>query len=364
MDLEKQDLAMLFSKIKHLLDTFESNIFDKPQTSDKPKVSICLITYNHGNYLPITLDNILSQKTNFDYELIISDDNSSDDSKNIIKEYALKYPTKIRAYLHPYNLSKKFPEYTPGKLNFLFGLSRCKGEYIVHVEGDDYFCNDEKLQKQADFLDKNTYFSACFHNALMKFEDKSGREDYNINPPNQKERIVPEDFLKEKETWFMATAAVMFRKSFVEKLPHWFAFSKSGDIPLYVILSDQAPIGYLPEVMSVYRRHLEGMSYTDSNFDANFVNNRIFMYENINNFTKNKYKSLIYSILASYYKMLPDCTQNINHNWKRMKPLLISLKYEQPHGIYGWKVFIKSLFTTETYLKISALKRKLFGIFS
>lgn len=191
----------------------------------------------------------------------------------------------------------------------------------------------------------------------MKFEDNSGRNDYLINPPNQKDIIYSEDFLIEKETWFMATAAVMFRKSLIENMPYWFAFSKSGDIPMYVILTEQAPIAYLPDVMSVYRRHLSGLSYTDNTLDANFVENRIFMYGKIHEYTQKKYKHLLFPILSDYYKMLADCTQNTNHSWRRFKAMIAALYYQQPQSKQDWKDFFKSLFTKSVYDKLIKIKR-------
>jgi hypothetical protein len=220
--------------------------------------------------------------------------------------------------LHPVNLSKTYKEFTPGKLNFLHGLYNCSGKYIVHVEGDDYFTNDLKLQKQVEFLEVNPKYSACFHNALMKFEDGSKQKDYLINPPEQKSEIHAEDLLYEREAWFMATAAVMFKSEIKAKLPFWFSKSKSGDIPLYVLLSQIGPIAYLPEVMSVYRRHDNGMSYTDNRQDAPFVENRIYMYDHLNKETKGRYKHLINPILSEFYIFMAESRDHGDSTLKRI----------------------------------------------
>lgn len=360
MDLDNQDLDMLFTKIKTVFDQFDEPLVGTPAIPESVKVSICMITYNHAEFVSECLDNILKQKTNFDFEVVISDDCSTDATADILRDFAIQNPHLSRVYLHPFNLSQTYKKFTPGKLNFLYALSRCTGEYIIFIEGDDYFCDENKLQKQVEFLDNHPEYSACFHNALMKFEDNSGRNDYLINPANQKSIIYSEDFLVEKETWFMATAAVMFRKSMIEKMPYWFAFSKSGDIPMYVILTEQAPIAYISDVMSVYRRHLAGLSYTDHTHDANFIENRIFMYSKINEFTRKKYKHLLHPILADYYKILADCKQNTNHSWRRFKAIIIALYYQKPKTKLEWKNFIKSLFTASVYTKIMKIKRFLF----
>lgn len=279
----------------------DTHFYGKPNTPERPKVSVCFITYNHANYIEQALDSILSQQTNFSFEIVIGDDCSTDGTTEIVKRYADKYPNIVRAYIHPENLTQYG---LPGKYNFTHAFYQCRGEYIIHIEGDDYYIDNLKFQKQADYLDAHPKLSACFHNALMKFEDGSGREDYNINPPDQKTPITVNDLLAEREIWFMATASVMIRKSVIgDRFPDWFFETKSGDIPLYVMLSDHAPIGYLPDVMSVYRRNTAGMSYTDSNFNWEFLLNRIKMYENLNRHTTGRYQRQIYPFLSEYYYM-------------------------------------------------------------
>jgi glycosyltransferase involved in cell wall biosynthesis len=300
-------------------------------TNTKPKVSICFVTYNQENYIRTALDSILEQKVDFDYEIVIGDDCSTDSNAAIIKEYANNYPDKIRAYLHTYNLG---PKHIPSKNNYLHAFFNCNGEYIVHLEGDDYFCDQNKLQKQADFLDQNQTFVACFHNALIKYEDNSGRKDENINPPDQKNIIEIEDFLAEKETWFMATASVMMRRKYVDSLPSWFQETKSGDIPLYTILTKNGSIAYLPEVMSVYRKQLAGVSYTDIHHDATFIKNRIFMYSSINKHTNYKYSTYIDKIVSEYYLNLADSIQYGNNPILRLWYTLKSIFIFKPKNVF------------------------------
>ena len=172
----------------------------------KPKVSVCLITYAHANYLETCLQNILNQKVNFDYEIIIGDDCSPDRTAEIVKKYAEQFPEKIKAFIRPQNAG--------AKINFLHCFFECQGEYIVHIEGDDYWTDPQKLQTQVDFLDANPNASACFHNAEIIFEDGSGFAPQLINKPDQKKWVSSQDFLGKKETWFMATASVMMRARF------------------------------------------------------------------------------------------------------------------------------------------------------
>jgi glycosyltransferase involved in cell wall biosynthesis len=311
---------------------FDAHLFNKKTNlTNKPKVSICFVTYNQDQYISKAIESILSQKVSFDYEIVIGDDASTDNNPEIIKKYAAQYPQIIKAYLHPYNLG---PKHIVSKNNFLHTFFNCEGQYIIHLEGDDYFCDNQKLQKQVDFLDQNQNYSACFHNALIKYEDNSGRNDENINQPDQKQTVTTIDFLKEKETWFMATASVMMRKKHVENLPSWFAETKSGDIPLYTILSEIGPIGYIPEVMSVYRKQLSGVSYTDIHHDANFINNRIFIYNSVNNHTNKKYEKLIDKIISEYNLNLANSIQFGEKPLARLWYALKAIYIYKPENIF------------------------------
>ncbi len=297
----------------------------------KPKVSVCLITYAHAHYLDTCLQNILNQEVDFDYEIVIGEDCSPDKTAEIVKRYAEQFPEKIKAFIRPQNAG--------AKINFLHCFFECKGEYIVHIEGDDYWTNPKKLQTQVDFLDANPNASACFHNAEIIFEDGSGFEPQLINQPDQKKWINSADFLGEKETWFMATASVMMRAKFAQNLPEWFLKSKSGDIPLYVILAEQGPIGYIDKIMSVYRKNEGGMSYTDNVQSEVFLNNRIFMYSKINEHTHDKYKNLIQNIIYEYLLLKIQSRRNQKNYVRKMFFFLHAIIYSKTTG---WKQ-IKSL---------------------
>ena len=247
-----------------------SHVYGQSKLTENPKVSVCIITYNHSLYLETCLKNIVEQKVDFIFEVILGEDHSTDNTARIVEKYADAYPKLIKAFIRPKNVGPK--------TNFLHCFLQCKGEYIVYIEGEDYWTNQNKLQKQVDFLDQNPIASACFHNAEILFEDGSNKPNQIINTPDQANWTYTKDFFKEKETWFMATASVMMRRKFVNPLPNWFVDCKSGDIPMYVILSENGPIGYLEETMSIYRKNLGGQSFTDSIISKAFLLNRIFMY--------------------------------------------------------------------------------------
>lgn len=293
MALANQALVMRYYRNKIMNSQDDIDLYSKPNLISIPKVSVCVITYKHANFIQKCLESILSQVVNFNYEIILGEDHSQDETVQIVKKYADAYPNLIKAYIRLQNIG--------GKQNFLNCFLQCQGEYVIYLEGDDYWTDQNKLQKQVDFLDT--------HLTAMIFEDGTNRPSQLINSPNQALWTNTVDFFKEKETWFMATASVMMRRKFVNPLPSWFKECKSGDIPMYVILTEKGPIGYIPEIMSVYRKHLGGQSYTDSTLSKEFLLNRIFMYSVLNDHTNKKYNDFVNPILADYHEMLIHCDE-------------------------------------------------------
>ena len=301
MVLEKLDLDMRSYLDQHTFEALDADLYGNPQLALRPKVSVCIISYQHEAYIATCLDSILSQQVNFEFEIILGEDHSSDKTPQIIQQYADAHPQLIKAFVRPRNVT--------AKRNFLHCFLQARGEYIIYIEGDDYWTDVQKLQKQVDFLDQHPDASACFHNAEIVFEDGSGRKNQLINGPEQAIWTHTQDFFKEKETWFMATASVMMRRKWVNPLPEWFMDCKSGDIPMYVILSEKGPIGYLPDVMSVYRKNLGGQSFTDSTQSKDFLQNRIFMYATLNAYTNRAFEHLIHPILSDYHELLIHCRE-------------------------------------------------------
>lgn len=127
------------------------------------KVSICCVAYNHAKYIERAIDSVLNQSVNFPIEIIIGDDCSTDGTREIIEDYAQKYPSLIKPILQPIN--------TRGKKNYKDVYAAAKGKYIIALETDDYWTDDKKLQIQADFLDNHKDFIAVAHNCIIVNEN-------------------------------------------------------------------------------------------------------------------------------------------------------------------------------------------------
>lgn len=281
------------------------------------KVSVTILTYNQKEFIGKAIESALSQKTNFDVEILVGDDCSTDGAQETILAYQEKYPDKVKAVLHSKNLGQN------GLFNTIETLKLAKGTYIAPMDGDDYWTDDQKLQRQVDFMEAHPDFSACFHNALITYED--GTPSHELNSPDQKEVITAADLVGEDEIWFMATSAVMFKNGIMH-YPDWFLKSSSGDIPRYVILAKHGPIGYVPGVMSVYRKNRGGASFKDHYRDSRFLYNRIAMYEGIDKELDYRHHDLLRLNIARYYRMLLDAKQYQKSYFRRAR---LALKYLQ-----------------------------------
>ncbi|GAB3046353.1 glycosyltransferase family 2 protein [Spirosoma pulveris] len=260
-----------------------------------PKVSVLIITYNQKNFIRQAIDSALAQQTTFPIEILVGDDFSKDGTRDIIQEYERQHPGLVRGILHPRNMGKN------GGINFLETLKLAQGEYYALMDGDDYFTDPLKLQKQADLLDAHPDYSMVFHNALITYED--GSPSHVLNGPDTKPFFTIEDLIGEDEIWFMATSSTMYRNS-IKEYPAWFSESVSGDIPRLILKAKMGKIGYIPDVMSVYRKNKNGASFSDKYDDAVFLQNRIDMYANINRELNYQYDDLLKKNIARYYRMM------------------------------------------------------------
>jgi glycosyltransferase involved in cell wall biosynthesis len=127
---------------------------------DTPLVSICCLTFNHEAFVRQCLDGFLMQKTDFDIEILVHDDASTDNTQSILREYESKYPDKIFPL---YETENKYSNGYKGRMDIVFNYARARGKYIASCEGDDYWTDPQKLQKQVDFMESHPDYSVCFH---------------------------------------------------------------------------------------------------------------------------------------------------------------------------------------------------------
>lgn len=213
--------------------------------AEKVLVSVQCLVYNHASYLRQCLDGFVMQKTSFKYEVIVHDDASSDGSSDIIREYAQKFPNIFKVIIQHQNVYSK--GISPTKK---YVLPLCTGKYIAMCEGDDYWTDPYKLQKQVDFLESHPDFTMCFHGATIKNETNT-RVLTTCDKIETKEYFTKDIF----PGWVVPTASVVYRREPVESYPplkhqEWM---KYGDITLFLKCTHIGRVWGMADQMSVYR---------------------------------------------------------------------------------------------------------------
>ena len=207
---------------------------------ETPLLSVCLITYNQDKFIRQAIESILMQQVTFKWELVIADDCSTDTTRTIIEEYKVKHPDFIRLILQPKNVG-------PAK-NWLDLLKAPKSKYIAYLEGDDYWTDPMKLQKQVDFLEADSGYVMCFHQISILKPDGEIVDDFITKVPEDYESIVS----LARHNNYIHSPTVVFRNVLTE-FPFELEMAPIGDYFLYMVLAEHGKIGYLKEKMAVYR---------------------------------------------------------------------------------------------------------------
>ena len=268
------------------------------------KLTIVTTTYNQENFIGQAIEGMIMQKTNFPFKILISNDCSTDNTENILEGYREKYPEKIEVINHKENL---------GAINnFVDTLSRVKdSEYVALCDGDDFWTDENKLQKQVDFLDNNKEFNICFHKSKMFYE--KDRKQTKIIPQHIDETTTINDLVNEN---YIVANSVVYRWKFNDKnLKEIFPENiVPGDYYIHLLHAQDGKIKMIDEVMSAYRRHENGIWWSDDNKDkeeftlkygARFLNFYDEAEKNIKLPEKPfeaQRKDIIYNIIVTYVK--------------------------------------------------------------
>ncbi len=217
---------------------------------DKPLLSVALITYNHGPYLRCCLESILSQKTDFPFEIVVGEDCSTDNTREILDEYKARFPEKIRLLYRDKNLGRP-------TLNVYQTSMACRGEFIAYIEGDDYWTDETKLHTQVDFLLGHPEYAAVTHSAVLV--DEAGRPHSDDSPMELYRwsgRYTFDDY-KTTPRWAGHTATVVTRNFWHDGKYDYTILYRAHDfiddavILLFMLL--HGPIMRLDPVMSAWR---------------------------------------------------------------------------------------------------------------
>ena len=266
------------------------------------KVSVSMITYNHEKFISQAVESILMQKVSFDYEIVIGEDCSTDNTRQILLNYQKKYPDKIHLLLPEKNLG--------AQENSRNTLQACRGQYIAALEGDDYWTDPLKLQKQVDFLEANPEYSGAFHQIqILEQDGSSGDPLKGLQNLGNRLDVTLEDCISNTPPFH--TSSFLFRRDRLH-LPQDFSRYSSGDMSLYVILSSQGKFRRIPENMSVYREHPGGITKKSAAHRdiVLLLLNRLYMFTSLRNYLYPKgyenFSLLIDSMYETIARILLD----------------------------------------------------------
>lgn len=249
-------------------------------------VSVVMITYAHEKFIRQAIEGVLMQKCNFSVELIISNDCSPDNTDDVVQDILKIHPNAnwIKYTKQEHNLGM-MP-------NFLWTIKQAKGKYVSYCEGDDYWTDPNKLQKQVDFLENNNRFSCHAHQSSIIEEGKKSKLF--------REKVFPllnvYDLIEGRQ---FHTASILFRKSALTLFNQYAGNVFSGDRFLFLCIAIKGDIFYSEQQMCIYRKHPGGISVNVKVEQIKKdINSLDFLKANFKSFPVLRYKSYIYVTIA------------------------------------------------------------------
>lgn len=219
----------------------------------RPRISVCMLSYNHEKFIVQAVESAMAQRGEFELEVVIGDDASKDATPALLQELQSRFPDQIKLRLNAANIGMM--------QNLLATLAECTGDFIAMLEGDDYWDDPGKLQKQLTVMQTHPDAAICFHPVRV----------------HENDGFVPDRFTKEvpavtsitdlAQGNYMHTCSVMYRAGLVTQFPASFADSTVGDYFLHMLHAQHGSIHKLPDMMAVYRVHTGGVWSSHKNID-------------------------------------------------------------------------------------------------
>ena len=222
------------------------------------KFTVCLLAYNHASYIVQAIESILMQKTAFEFDIVIGEDDSNDGTRAIVQDYARRFPDKIHVILGSRSDVHKIHGRVTGRRNYHSVLSAARGEYIALLDGDDFWISAAKLQQQADYFDAHPECTVCGTDAWIDCAGErtkfSARFWKKPGPIYTLEDVLSGDFVPPSCTLALRRSALDF--------PDMFWRTITGDMALYSICGSRGNFAVLPEPTAVYRVNAGGIYTT------------------------------------------------------------------------------------------------------
>ena len=297
------------------------------------KVSVFMITYNHEKYIAEALDSILMQKTDFDFDIVIGEDCSTDATRRIVLEYSRKYPDKIKLLLH--NVNVGFIS------NMMYVLEACTGKYVAMCEGDDYWTDPFKLQKQVDFLETNKEYVLATHGyRIVKYDSAPHTIDHSefIGNNNTDGFEFDKDFTLYH--WVTQPVTALFRRSAFKVDIRQYCYFRDVHLFYHILKNGK---GYFQNFVGAdYRLHSTGIDSTVEGIERRWLEYKI--YRDLLNGSRNDdiLRKRFIRQQSDYLTLVCDETrQHSKHNTLHTREFIFdSLKY---CGIIKFAVVIKKI---------------------
>ena len=215
----------------------------------RPRVSVLMLAYRHAPFIEKAVRSAVAQDAPFDWEIIVSDDASPDETPEILRRLQREFPQHLRVFLHERNLGGS------GNRNFAFLMQQGRGEFLAILEGDDFWCHRAKLARQVAVMDSDPTLAGCFH-AIWAMDETYQHVTRREEPVLRKSRFTFEDFIP---TNHARTATLLVRRTSIPSLPGWFSRHLASDRCFNLVALEHGDYAYLPDAMAVYRIHPGGV---------------------------------------------------------------------------------------------------------
>jgi glycosyltransferase involved in cell wall biosynthesis len=292
-----------------------------------------MAAYNHELFIGEAIDGVLMQQTDFDVEIVIGEDCSTDSTRKIILDYSRKYPGKFKLLL---------PEENLGMIPmFKATYPLCTGKYVAWLDGDDYWTDPLKLQKQVDFLEAHPDFVMCFHNVQVL--DQIENRSYEKQQPM---RMNPDGSLSLSHFCHnnpVSTSSVVYRNVLPGELPEAFYGLSYPDLAFYFLLAEKGKIQYLKDIWGVYRIHKNGEWSGKSEFSQ--YHDLWQFYQQLDSFLEGRFRKVINKNSAWYLNGLFDASIAENDHKTARKAFEHIVRHDFRYLQTGdWRKYLKHLF--------------------
>lgn len=260
-------------------------------------LTVCCMTHNHRDYIRKSLDSILEQKVNFPYKVIIHDDCSDDGTSDIVREYAAKYPELITPIIQKENQYKK-TDILRTYVNPLI-----EGRYFALVEADDYWCDENKLQLQFDYMESHPECAMCTHNSAYIYRDGSLTGELFNTDPGDADFDAPR-VIRDYGGILFHTSSYFCRSELYKAMPKPYHELNFYDYPIAIYMSTLAPVHYIDRVMSRYRvgdpSSWTGQTFTEKSVRIAHNEHMIEILNRLDDFTGKKYTEAFHDRMKTY----------------------------------------------------------------